>query len=367
VATKNFIPFVTDFPKPKPVPKVTPIPTGARVTTVAPSGRRLGGSAGSGGILGGIGPPVNPTISNYYGQPIYDLPNAGAPGAPDWPDTVNFNQWANVPGVQQAEGTPYGDPESPYGRGLQEAMTPPGYWTSLFDDPMYQLALANWNSRLGTGRGNLRDQIRTAVINAGVAPKFSDPRYQDLAQYADDLDQNTIDLATNQTANPGSQKAALDRNYQQGLTNLAYQLAGRGTGSDLYGGANTIRTGLLNTQNDIAQNQLVSSLVDSIRGNVSSYNTLQDTEGTTLRQALADVANRLGGAQGPVYGLNTADPGGLLSTRTPTEALAGKPVTWGNRTFTSKSALSAFLDSVPGGMSPEMWARYHPTAWASLS
>lgn len=283
------------------------------------------------------------------------------------PDNPNVGKVVNTPQGPRA----YGPQDAITAAGFDPTSHLPipgpgahgGFLTSIFDDPMYGLALQTWLAHTTAGRSTLRDSLQRAVIQSGYIPKFSaEAGTGDLAGYADDLDQNTINFANQ---NPNSVAAQQLAAYKQNLINTNYQLAARG----LRGGANVSHTGYLTAANDRQTTANVNNLIDAIRGYAGTYQTLLGSEDTAFRNAIADIGTRLASTPGPVYAPSTA--GGntaVLAAPSDAEPDTGPlgTVTWGGRQFTSKADLTAFLNSIPYGLTPAQWAAFHPTAWAGL-
>jgi len=357
LAVKKFVPFVTDFPKPKPLPKPS---TGGILQDTGLAGQRLG--------AGGLAHPQisNPVIGNYAGQQIYAPPGdlgSATINAGDW-----GNQgWATQPGRTYSPGPDYTqgltDTITQQGWPQQEDKAKPGYYSTIFDDPLYQAALKNYLSRTQTGRNALRNQLQNAVIQSGYIPKFNDN--PDLQGYADDLDQETINRAQ---GNQMSQANMLNNQENIARNDIAYRLAARGEG--LIGpGAGTQTVASQNLQNQYAmtRNQQMGSLLDAIRGYITDYAGVGETAGQDLLTAAKDTASRLANAPGPAWDLTTATPESAVEYGIAPGAQGA--VNWGGQQFMSRQGLSDFLNQFTkwGGITPERWAATHPAAWARLT
>jgi hypothetical protein len=364
----KFKPFVTDFPKPVAVPKPPKRQTGGILEDPGLLGQNLG--------AGGLGKPTiaNPVIGTYAGQQIYQPPGNLASGT-----VIGAGQWGNQ-GWAAQPGRDY-SPGPDYTAGLGEAIAgspfpaakpkppPPGYYSTLFDDPLYQAAIANYTARLQGGRNLLRSQLQNAVIQSGYIPSYADN--PDLQGYADDLDQATIDRAQ---GNQLSQKAQLEKQQGLDLNDINYQLAARGEGL-LGGGTQQVATNLLQNRYTLARNQQMQSLIDALRGNITDYGTLGETAGQDLLGAARETATRLAQSQGPTWDLSTAAPEAAaaygIAAPTTLASAAGEqgPVTWGGQQFMSKQGLTDFLNRFTrwGGITPEMFAATHPAAWGRLT
>lgn len=338
MAARTFIPGVTDFPKP----------------------RRQKPAA-----------PYIPFVTDFpRAQPKSPVPFV--PGVTDFPGAHGQNLDPNLIPATGGGGTGIGT-----GTGTDAGSTTqkPGYMTELTSDPLYIQALGRYNTMMQQGRDTLRNQIRNAVISSGYTPDFSGPQNQDLAGYADDLDQATLAAAQ---GNQTSQRAQLERGYQQGLTNLDYSLAARGSGLDVHGGANVVRTGLLKDQRDLAANQQMSGLIDAIRGGIGGYHQQEQSLWGDLTSAQSEVASRLAQLQGPVYDQATTtspeDTTAAPSAAAPgvTTAAGGPAVNWGGKSFTTKIALTQYLNAIRAqnprnAITAAQFRAQHPTAWARLT
>ena len=304
--------------------------------------------------------PVKNVRTSLTGSLGGILTDSGVPGQTPWDISPPPTTYQGQPLIPPAGTVPGAPPKPP-------APPKPGYMSTLTSDPLYIQALGRYNTMLQQGRDTLRNQIRNAVIQSGYIPDFSSPQNQDLQGYADDLDAAT--LATAQGSQT-SQKAQLGRQYQQNLTNLDYDLASRGSGSAIHGGANVVGTGLLKDQFDLATNQQMGSLLDALRGNVGGYQNLQSTELGNLTAAQTDVAQRLASIPGaPVYDDDSANMAAAAAAGyvDPNQIATTRPVTWGGQQFTTKAALTQFLKKNPYGISASRFAALHPTAWARLT
>lgn len=370
----NFQPFITDFGKTK--KKASP---GYLTDPVVSNPKKLlGNILQDPGVKGQVAGDRSLIPSGYTdASGVHDLyvpPGNLASGT-----TVNYGEWANqgwpkastVPGYNPDPTEGAGWPVDTSGNGAATGGKTwrPGYISTIFDDPMYQAALNRYNTNLGLGRTTLRDQIQQAIIRSGYIPTMS----QELAQYADDLDNPTITAAQ---GNQMSQKAILDRQLAQNQTNLDYALAGRGSGSNLFGGAHQIGADALTDQHNAAAYQQMGSLIDALQGYGRDWVGTQTGEGDKLQGVLTDVASRLASTPGPTYDDLTADPAavGLMgqlpysllpNERTDVTGTQG-PVTWGGRQFLTKDALTQYLNSIPGITSAQ-FAAAHPSAWGRLA
>jgi len=358
----TFVPFVTDFPKPKakakkPAYLVDPVVSNPRNT----SPYALPGFAAGAGPLQDPGvpgmtigrKPVNPVTGTYQGHQLWDLPNAGAPGV-EWPEEVPFGKWGEVPGV------------TPAGTDGTKPKPPRGYWATLFDDPAWQLAMNQFGERSQGARNLLRQQIRNAVIGYGRVPNFAGNT--ELQGYADDLDQETA-LAAQQ--NPFSTTAQIERQNQVAGNEMLYRLAGGGRLG--YGTQNVAEAQRENAYRQ-AGAQALGNLQQALYGNIADYaNTYRGLE-DVLTGSYTDIATRLAQTPGAVYPLATAEaPAGYGAIAAPESlgSAAGEEgaVTWGGRQFTSKQALTDYLNqfSKYGGITPAAFAATHPAAWGRLT
>lgn len=332
--------------------------SGLRSTTIG-GGRINLGSGSLGGYLQDSGVPAGP-LGTYNGQTIYQPPGDLASGTVVGADQWGQQGWPAVNGP--AYNTPGTDPTKP-------TKPPSGYYATLFDDPLYQAAMANYMTRTQTGRNNLRNQLRSAVIGSGYIPNYADN--PDLAGYADDLDAETI---TRAQGNPTSQAALLTKQEDLARNDIPYRLAARGEGL-IGGGTQEVASNNLQQQYTMARNQQMSSLLDALRGNIGGYASLLDTAGTDLTNTARDTALRLAQAGGPTWDLSSASPEaasafGIAAPTTLANA-AGEagPVNWGGQSFTSRQGLTDFLRQFTrfGGITPEMFAATHPSAWGRLT
>lgn len=353
---------------------------GATPTYAFPK-RKTGGILEDPGLLGqnlgagGLGSPkiANPVIGTYAGQQIYQPPGDLASGT-----VIGAGQWGN-----QGWGTQPGRDYSPgpdYTAGLGSAIaanpfptpTPkprPGYYSTIFDDPLYQAALQGYTARTQAGRNLLRNQLQNSVIQSGYVPSFNDN--PDLQGYADDLDAQTIARAG---GNQLSQRAQLEQRQGLDLNDINYRLAARGEGL-LGGGTQQVATSNLQNQYTMARNQQMQSLIDSLRGNITDYAGVGQSAGQDLLGAAREAATRLAQQQGPVWDLSTATPEaasayGIAAPTTLASATGEQgPVRWGGEDFMSRQALTDFLNRFTkwGGISPEQFAATHPAAWGRLT
>jgi hypothetical protein len=171
---------------------------------------------------------------------------------------------------------------------------PSGYLSELTSQPDYLKGLDAYNAAMQSNRNTLRDQIQQAVIQSGYVPSLSG----ELAQYGADIDEQTKAAAA---GNQMSQKAQLDKQYQQGLTDLAWRLAGLGTGTAMQGGMGTALTGNLKDQYDTAGYNSMQSLLQALGQNVGGYN--QSSQGLLSNWIgqQQNIAGRLAALQGPTY------------------------------------------------------------------
>ena len=204
------------------------------------------------------------------------------------------------------------------------AKTMPNFLDILQADPLYQQAIQTYNTQQQTGYNALGNQIRQAVIGSGWTPDMSN---SELQGYGNFLDQATLDAANQ---NQMSQRAQLDKAYNQQQTGLDYALAARGTGSMGRGGALTAGLGLLKNQYDVAGYQGMQNLLGSLYGNIANYNQNLAYATAQRNQAVSDVANRLASMYGPSY---APVPGATLGS------LGGSPVV-------TQSALQNYLQSI---------------------
>ncbi len=274
--------------------------------------------------------------------------------------------------------------------GATGGVPPPGYATDIESDPAWITAMRDYNARVQQGSNLLRDQLRASVRSSGYIPNFSelDLTDPDLQGYAAALDDTTIQAAQ---GNQMSQKAQLERGYRQGLTNLDYALAARGSGLDVHGGASTIRTGLASDQFNTASYQQAQGLLDALRGNIGGFLTTRSGALDTLRGAQSAVAQRLAAIPGPVYpaatagagaagaaeagvtgGYPTIDRGVYPGATAPTTPATQAPVQWGGQSFTTRAALTRYLNQIRAknprtAITAAQFAAQHPQAWARLT
>ena len=130
-----------------------------------------------------------------------------------------------------------------------------------------------YSSQLSNLASARADAIQRAVIGGGWAPsQFTGS----LASYAGDVTPDTLAAAA---ANPMSQKAQLDLQNQQAMTNQPYDLAASGMGRS---GAAAINSGNLQRQYQQASYSGMNDMLNSIYG-----------AGNTYAQSANDALNQL--------------------------------------------------------------------------
>lgn len=252
-------------------------------TPGAPQSTSFGGSNGPYiGTLGSVKPPYVPTLPTggiinggpYIGTyPI--APPSGGGGA------VDPGAGGGDPG---AGGGGDGGGGGGGGGGVSD-----DYMNQILSHPLGKAALQAYTDAVAGSRGDLRELIRSSVIQSGYVPDLQG----ELAQYADDIDEQTKAAAL---GNQTSQAAQLAKARQNGMTSLAYALAARGTGSGGRGGAMTVGSGQLEDQVTLARAQQLSALQDAIRGGIFGMNDKNANARTNYNNALYGVAGLLAGA-----------------------------------------------------------------------
>jgi len=280
--------------------------------------------------------------------PAQAVPTSGFwQGYYEEPDLPSVGDYAPIPTVPQyiAEATgPGGYAEDPAARSQRL------FKAELGADPMWQRALDQYKNALGIGRNNLRDAIQQAVIRSG----FGDIKGRltgGLADYADDLDQTTIDAAnTNQT----SARAVLEQDYNRRLNLLPYQLAARG--QRMSGTATTAATALEENQQRTLENTR-NDLLDALRGNVTGFGTLQSQLGAELETNLGNVATRLGQAPGSDYSGDTTVDDGSDALVNALGASSSGQINMGGQMLDASGVLQSLLKR---GISINAWIRDNP-------
>jgi hypothetical protein len=277
--------------------------------------------------------------------------NSGLLQDPGVPGQV-LGDYSPIPTVPKLTGGTTGAPAP--------APTPksnPTYWDILTGDPQYTDVTNAYNTANQNALDSFRSQLKSAVIQSGYVPSMTG----DLAAYADDLDSATLAAAQ---GNQMSQKAQLDKNYNQQLSNLSYALAGRGIGSGVRGGAQLAGSGNLKDQYDVQSYQGAQSLLNALETNAQNYNASKQGLYDNYQNALNQIGTRLASTGDTTY----ADtPGTTPAATTPTtpNVPSSQGVSWGGQTFTSRAALSNWLSA--HGTNYKTWAANHPSAALQLS
>lgn len=297
----------------------------------------------------------------YLSTPAADLPGYKPPGAPGYTPPTG-TMYAGYPNLAAATA----GIAPPPGTGTNPNIPPPSgsYMTELENDPLYQNVMDSYTSAVGGARTNLRDQMRSALIQSGfdIRPYMTGG----LAAYAGDITDADV-LAGQQ--NPLSQKALLDQGLGRQQNELGYQLAGRGMlrSGDLVSGND-----LQQQQYDIQSNAGMQNLLSTIRSGVGSYDDLLASQGQSRNAALESIASRLAQRQGLTYDDGSGDTSGVPgtggTTGVPTAPSSTPPplgpVMWGGRPWTSRAALSRYLKA--HGDDPNLWQHQHHDAYARL-
>jgi len=188
----------------------------------------------------------------------------------------------------------------------------PDYQLELTGDYMYGPTIDAFNSAIQGARTSLRDQIRRAVIQSGY--DIGSQLTGGLAEYAGDIDPTTAAAAA---ANQFSDRAQLQAARDKGMSDLAYQLAGRGT---LRSGAEAAGAGQINQSFQAQSNAQMNDLLSAISGGVGDYQNIYSQAQQNKNQALLQIADRLARLQAASYGDDGTDTGADVTNATPTPA-----------------------------------------------
>lgn len=228
------------------------------------------------------------------------------------------------------------------------------YINEATTNPQYTSALDAFNASTATSRAGLGAQIANLIIQGGydLTGKLTGP----LQSYAGDITPEVLAAAK---ANPLSQAATIEQAYQQGLQDLTYSQAARGT---LGSGAQATGASALLQQSQKANNDAQNQLMTALQGGVTNYEGSVTAGQQNLNQILYNVASLLAQQPGPVY-----DPGDQSAGVQPTVPGTNVPsagISWGGQNgITTKAAL---IDALAPGVSYAQWAANHPTAASSL-
>lgn len=200
--------------------------------------------------------------------------------------------------------TPFVPPSSTfnYGGDLTPQVDPSAFFTQLRNDPMYQGADVAYNTAIGSGRQSLADSIKQLVIRGGWGQQLKDKLPSSLSSYGSEIDPATIEAAS---ANPLSSRAQLNQQLSRQQSDLAYELAGRGT---LGGGGYATGNTQLTQGYDVASSNAMNQLLDTIGQGASNFGTYSANAASARDQAYAAAAARL--AQMPATGPARMTPGG---------------------------------------------------------
>jgi hypothetical protein len=288
----------------------------------------------------------------------------------------NVSSYTNIPGVTPVDTGPR--------TGVQGQTVPvprstvPGNYTASLDEilgnPLSQEALGSYNTGMQSFMRALKSGIGQKIISSGYDPSaaFAQLRASnpDLGDFTDLIDPASIAAAN---ANPLSERALAEQNYNTGMSNLDYQLAGAGilgSGAQATGGNQLLQAKQLSEQASRANlmNAISGGLSDYLQQKTSGYNRLQDV----YAQVAQLLANRAGAV--PETGTEELPPEGetptgeetIPGTTVPSAAsVPSSGVQWGGQTFTTRAALSRWLAS--HGSNWGAWAANHPAAAARLS
>jgi hypothetical protein len=295
--------------------------------------------------------------------------------------------YAYLPGMGPAADRPGYTPETTTttitNPGSTAGKIKPSYNLELTSDFAYDPTMKAYNEALQGARDSLRDQIRQAVIRSGYDIRGKVPA--SLASYVSDIDDPTMATAN---ANQLSDRAQLQKQLDTGLSDLAYNLAGRGTQRS---GALSAGAGDLDQQYQVASNDQQNSLLDAIGGGVGGYEDISRSARSQRDAALQAIADRLSRLPGGTYddptdgGTTTTTTGGATSggqtlgisdmpwlpgitdeekarIAGPSGDRTGTSIDWGGQTFYTQSALAKFLNSRNGPGSFAKWQAQHPGA-----
>jgi hypothetical protein len=252
-----------------------PIVSLLKKPAAVPQNKSFGGTNGPYiGTLGSVKAPVVPRLGI--------LQDAGVPGQ----STGDYGPIPTAPQLPPSDtGTGSGSDTSIGGGG---GPTDPyaAQMEAILSHPLGKSALQAYTDAISAGRGNLRGQIQSAIIQSGYLPDMQG----ELAAYADDLDQLTRERTL---GNQTSQKAQLDKAVSSGLTRLSYDLASRGTGSGGRGGGFQVGSRVIEDQAALARSQQMAALTEAIRGGIGGFNQQSADARGTYNNALLGIAGLL--------------------------------------------------------------------------
>ena len=251
--TQNYVPFVTDFPRPKP----RSVPRGG-----VPRAGLTGGIYQDPGVIG-------QTIGDFRPPPSEIAP--GVPFAPIHDDPG----WTTDPTST--------DPSTNIGTDVGKARR------NILEDPEYIQGLQNLRDALFSGQTKTRNALRQAIIAGGFDPRAGATslgfdtggwsNYIDPADYAAAL------------ANPNSARAQLEAQRQSSMRDLTANLAARNM---IRSGASATGTNRIQNAYAQQQNQQLAGLLQALQGGVSSeadYERQQQQDWLTRQ---GSIAQRLG-------------------------------------------------------------------------
>lgn len=243
------------------------------------------------GVLGLMAPspksvvPKKPVVAPVTGAGASLLGPSAGPNIPTSLPTVKTDYQAQI-----------GKLLTGLGVGNLSGYVPPSeYQGEITADPEYQLGqtnLTNTQNTLAQGRANA---FRQAFIAGGFAPgtfQSALGRDPNLAQFAGDIDQGTIDAAA---ANQMSGQAQRGRQLAEAQAALPYQLAARGVARS---GAAATRSSAFQRSYDEQSATGLSSLLDALRGTTGDYNTGLQNAANQWEQTKSGIANRLAQTRG---------------------------------------------------------------------
>jgi len=230
------------------------------------------------------------------------------------------------------------------------------YINEATTNPQYTSALDAFNASTATSRAGLGAQIANLIIQGGydLTGKLTGP----LQSYAGDITPEVLAAAK---GNPLSQAAQIQQAYDQGLQDLTYQQAARGT---LGSGAQATGASALLQQSQKANNDAQNQLMTALQGGVSNYENQQTAGQQNLNQILYNVASLLAQQEGPVYDVGDQSAGVQNTVPGTNIPSAKQGISWGGETgITTKQAL---INALAPGVSYAQWAANHPAAAATL-
>jgi hypothetical protein len=327
----------------------------------------------------------NPTLSRLTTVP------APKPVAVRKPAVPQFNLTPTARSLQQMPG--FAGPVTPFYVGPAPVTTqttpastgptkavplsavPGNYEASLADimgHPLSEAALGAYNTQQQSLMRALQSTAGQAVIKSGYDPSAAFKQLlasrPDLGDFASIIDPAAIAAAN---ANPLSERALTEQQYNTGMSNLDYQLAGAGilgSGAQVTGGNQILQN------RQLSENASRAALMDAIQGGISSNLSSRATGYQRLQDVYGQVAQLLAQRQGAVPETGTADvedvanvpespiPGtNIPSAATPPASY----VNWGGQQMRSVNQMKQWLAQHGGNWNT--WAAQHPAAARQLA